>query len=500
MSSKKSPTDIARELKAGLAASGRGSRRMRSHTFWRMFGVARRTPASTERVASALAAEGLVASVTIDALGSEGRLAWISVALADPARPAAPTHVAFDAVEALQPFVVDGATEARSEPAAPSITQAPLPSSFQGPPPRTTTGAAASARSGWAGVAAFVKDHPIAFVVVLISLCGTVSGGWVGAFLAMAFLVWAARNDLFGSRGFATRHPIASTLMLFGASVLILDHRLEVLVGVACVGWVVRAGLQRAPWLTAELPSADTALDWAGGHRIGVAVTSVVALLTLSAIGAMIGGQKPATNRSARSTSVAPPALPTFAPHIVGIGAEATPSNDSGATHTSEPTATVEAAPSTEPPTATSPPPTPTRTPKPVPPTPRPPIDIDPNRDQHCDSFPNYETMKAWRDYWQARGVANPGRLDGDGDGLACEAGEGGRPAPTRRPATPRPAPVPLYQAPAPAPPSGGGGGGGGGGCCKHCNPARSKPCGDSCISLTKTCHKGAGCACSGGG
>jgi len=30
--------------------------------------------------------------------------------------------------------------------------------------------------------------------------------------------------------------------------------------------------------------------------------------------------------------------------------------------------------------------------------------------------------------------------------------------------------------------------------CCKHCN--NSRPCGDSCISLSKTCHKGAGCAC----
>lgn len=32
-------------------------------------------------------------------------------------------------------------------------------------------------------------------------------------------------------------------------------------------------------------------------------------------------------------------------------------------------------------------------------------------------------------------------------------------------------------------------------GCCKHCG-SNSKPCGDSCISLKYTCHKGAGCAC----
>ncbi|MCA9710746.1 MAG: hypothetical protein KDK70_33200 [Myxococcales bacterium] len=31
--------------------------------------------------------------------------------------------------------------------------------------------------------------------------------------------------------------------------------------------------------------------------------------------------------------------------------------------------------------------------------------------------------------------------------------------------------------------------------CCRHCGPT-SKPCGDSCISRSKTCHKGRGCAC----
>ncbi|MCX6786854.1 MAG: SH3 domain-containing protein [Candidatus Kaiserbacteria bacterium] len=31
--------------------------------------------------------------------------------------------------------------------------------------------------------------------------------------------------------------------------------------------------------------------------------------------------------------------------------------------------------------------------------------------------------------------------------------------------------------------------------CCKHCG-STSKPCGDTCISLSKTCHVGVGCAC----
>lgn len=30
--------------------------------------------------------------------------------------------------------------------------------------------------------------------------------------------------------------------------------------------------------------------------------------------------------------------------------------------------------------------------------------------------------------------------------------------------------------------------------CCKYCS--KGKPCGDSCISRAKQCHKGQGCAC----
>jgi hypothetical protein len=35
-----------------------------------------------------------------------------------------------------------------------------------------------------------------------------------------------------------------------------------------------------------------------------------------------------------------------------------------------------------------------------------------------------------------------------------------------------------------------------GSGCCKICR--EGKPCGDTCISKTDTCHVGAGCACQG--
>lgn len=47
---------------------------------------------------------------------------------------------------------------------------------------------------------------------------------------------------------------------------------------------------------------------------------------------------------------------------------------------------------------------------------------------------------------------------------------------------------IPVIVAPAPS-------SGSGGMCCKYCGP-NSKPCGDSCISKNKNCHKGRGCAC----
>lgn len=158
-------------------------------------------------------------------------------------------------------------------------------------------------------------------------------------------------------------------------------------------------------------------------------------------------------------------------------------------------TRTLAASATPQPPTSTLTPTAipPTRVPPTsVPPTQPPPVDLDPRSDRNCSEFANYGQMQSWRRYWIARGVPNPGRLDGDGDGVACEDGEGGRPAA----AAPR-APQPLLQQPA-APVAPDTHARQQGGCCKHCDPSKSKPCGDSCISLNKTCHKGAGCACGG--
>jgi len=365
MPARTNPADVARELRASLTASGRASRRMRSFTFWRMFGVLRRTAANVRRVVDALATEGLTAGAAGHDLGREGRLTWLTIRVAEPVRPAA------------------------------------------------------QARSGCFPANGFASRHPALFSLILLGSCGMIATGNFGTLIVTGFLTWSAQ-----------------------------------------------AALRYAPRLAKRLPSLNGALDWADRHRIEVALTSAVSFVTVIALGGMLSRREPVTDQPLRRAPIAAPENPTDLP------------------------------------TATYPPPPPTATPVPVPPTPRPPIDTDPNRDQVCENFPNYGTMKAWRDYWQARGVRNPGRLDGDGDGLACEEGEGGRPAPPRPPTAPPPprAPAPLYQAPAPPPSGGGGGGGGGGGCCKYCNPGKSKPCGNSCISLSKNCHQPPGCACSGGG
>lgn len=60
---------------------------------------------------------------------------------------------------------------------------------------------------------------------------------------------------------------------------------------------------------------------------------------------------------------------------------------------------------------------------------------------------------------------------------------------PTLKPIVSKPSPIPTVFLPPtnPPPPKA---------CCKTCTPGKSKACGDSCISLDKTCHKAPGCAC----
>jgi hypothetical protein len=177
------------------------------------------------------------------------------------------------------------------------------------------------------------------------------------------------------------------------------------------------------------------------------------------------------------------------------VTAEPTRAQTTTATRTPNPRPTMRPsatdAPASETPvpaTQTPLPPTPTEIPSTaVPPTAPPPVNLDPRQDRKCDEFDSYDQMVAWRNYWIARGIPNPGHLDGDGDGVACEEGEGGRPAP---PPPPQPAvqqpPPPAAQPPPPR------------ACCKYCTPGKSKPCGDTCIRLSYTCRSGPGCACAG--
>lgn len=237
--------------------------------------------------------------------------------------------------------------------------------------------------------------------------------------------------------------------------------------------------------------------QWATFGCVGCGALVGICMLCTALLGLIV--PQPATGTTGRSTTDAAPTAdtagtddpPTQVAATEDPATEVVPSDTSVPATDTPPPPTATSIPPTStpvPPSATPVPPTATR----VPPTAAPPIDRDAGATLKCDDFPNYETMKAWRDYWIRRGVRNPGRLDGDGDGVACEDGEGGRPAPPPPPAPPvrnfSGAVSPQEPAPAPAQHS----------CCKVCNPGRSKACGDSCISLDKTCRRGPGCACDG--
>ncbi len=73
--------------------------------------------------------------------------------------------------------------------------------------------------------------------------------------------------------------------------------------------------------------------------------------------------------------------------------------------------------------------------------------------------------------------------LDGDDDGIACEALAPSDPTEVA-PFTSTDAPEPTIESSTLST----------GGCCKYCSTG--KACGDSCISRSYTCHKAPGCAC----
>ncbi|MBK8538931.1 MAG: excalibur calcium-binding domain-containing protein [Ardenticatenia bacterium] len=206
---------------------------------------------------------------------------------------------------------------------------------------------------------------------------------------------------------FVRRHPVVSLLILL----LFLAQPMLVILPGALV-WLSRLF---------RIGSLQPVTRFAGQHKAGMLITSGLAGASVMALAAITGSPS-AEERSvpAVAPAVAPAATATV-DNAAAPSAEAATATERATSTTAPPTLT--ATETSMPPTSTPVPPTP------LPPTAAPPIDINPNQDQNCDSFPDYQTMSAWRGYWIARGIRNPGRLDGDGDGKACEDGEGGRPA-----------------------------------------------------------------------
>lgn len=125
----------------------------------------------------------------------------------------------------------------------------------------------------------------------------------------------------------------------------------------------------------------------------------------------------------------APVVRPAAAPiPTAEVEDEATVELEPEATETDEPTVVPTDEPTELPPTAVPPTLAPTAIPEPTqppplptePPDPRP--DLNAGSDLNCSDFSDgWEAQRYW-DYWRARGVNNPGGLDGDGDGDVCES------------------------------------------------------------------------------
>lgn len=119
-----------------------------------------------------------------------------------------------------------------------------------------------------------------------------------------------------------------------------------------------------------------------------------------------------------------PTAEPPTATEEPPTATEPAPSDTPEPTATDEPTIapTATVPPTIAPTIAPTQPPPPTEPPPPTP-EPGPPNDADPGANVNCSHFATRREAQAWWDYWRARGIDNPGRLDGnDQDGLVCES------------------------------------------------------------------------------
>jgi hypothetical protein len=223
---------------------------------------------------------------------------------------------------------------------------------------------------------------------------------------------------------------LAALFYVFLLFLLIVDFGAGLVLALLSAGiWLIYSRRSQMPLLSAPERREKT---------VGWGIVGFLGFLFLGTAGPVLNPISPTPPPPAAAPFMAAPSTP-----VEPTEAKATATN----APTRRPAATKPPDTDTpEPPLPTAIPPTAASVPTTAPPTAAPPTGHDPNTNQNCDSFPSYEQMQAFRRYWQARGIANPGGLDGDSDGLACEDGEGGRPA------APPPAAAPFMAAPAQPP------------------------------------------------
>lgn len=371
MTTKPNAADVAARMRLDLLASGRESRRIRSHNFWGAFGVERRTPASISRVEAALADLGLSVRSPGDALGTEDRDDWIYVSRAMPEAP-----IPSDSPEPPGKVTLDpSGTEPTVDTRKTQGEQAgPRPPAGEATPPSTP-----SAKPVDAAPTTSTKSLPIRLLT------------------------------------FARRRPLISALILL----LFLFKPIPFLWLGAAV-WL---------WRLFRQGKLKPLTQFAARHRAGTVLAGCMATVTVLAI-AVIGAvlaQDPRPPSRDASTLTAPRITATSRPRDTATEPEtatALPST-STATETRVPPTATPMPPTARPPTAVPPVATEVVQPLLAPPAapvqpfvaPPPASDNPPcSVDYVCGDWSNWDEMYAW---WNACG--QPRRFDKDNDGVPCE-------------------------------------------------------------------------------
>lgn len=374
MATKPNAADVAARMRLDLLASGRETRRIRSHNFWGAFGVERRTPAGIARVAAALADQGLSVRSPGDALGTEDHDDWIFVSrvmpeTVDPSGPAEPPgKVTLDPSDAPAAVHTRPAQDEHAGPRATAGQAQPQSAPSAKPPSASPT--RLPKQSIPTRLLSFVRRHPlISLVLLLLFLAKPRPFLWLGA----AVWIWGLfrRGKLRPLTQFAARHKVGALLTGGMATLSVL--------AIAAIS-AVPSPDARSRQESAPTRATATARSTATKHPRATAT-------------------EPATETAAPPTSTATetPVPPT-----------ATPKPPTPLPPTAPPpTASDAELPAVEPP------------PAPVQQFVAPPAsDIRPcSVDYVCGDWSNWDEMYAW---WNACG--QPRRFDKDNDGIPCEA------------------------------------------------------------------------------